>query len=115
MAKLEDFKKIIEIHEVKNYILVTDTGTIVMHRSPSPETLAGLVVSCGKSCKGPEKWCSGFLMVARQNQENLFVFPVGRYYLGVMKQATASNTSLVKKVLLFLRSLPGKEMPSKTA
>jgi hypothetical protein len=105
MSRFERFTAITRVKGVSQYILVDCNGIVAAHHSDDPKALAALVWACGRnaSCLGK----AGFrhLICTRKNQENIFIFPVGNHYLGVVKKKNIENAELAGHIEHFLKDL----------
>lgn len=103
MSNIERFKSILKVQGVDQYILVDKTGKIFVHSISEPEKMAEIVSQCGLHASAIGKTDFRYLVCLRSNPNSFFIFPVGKYYLGVIKQATVSNALLTKNILRFLK------------
>lgn len=87
------------------YILTDAKAGIVAHDIKNPEKAAALVFSCGKNSYAIGKSRFRHLIILRENQKNIFIFRVGNYYLGVVKQKNISNEALADNIIKFLKGL----------
>lgn len=108
MATIKEFAEIAEISGVKNYILVKNNGSIAARQIEEPDRIARVVLRCGKNSDAIGVPRFRYLMLARNNRENFIIFPVGNYYLGVIKEKNIDSMALVNSVLEFIDNLPGK-------
>ncbi len=104
-------KRILEINGVKRYILVRDDGEILVHnlQEENPETISSILLFSGLNCN---KIRSGFgfrnlkyLSVSKENNENLFIFPMEKYFLGVMQHSNANSMELLKDLSNFIEGI----------
>lgn len=105
MTTLEEFKLISKLTGVDQYILVDHMGKIAVHDIKDPERLSGIVFSCGKNSYAIGKTGFKYVLFSRKNQKNIFIFPVGNYYLGVIKLKNINNDVLADNIINFLQSL----------
>jgi hypothetical protein len=107
MANIDRFHSIISLPGIDQYILVDQTGKIYAHNAKIPEKLAEITSTCGFKSHAVGKTKFSHIMFSRKNHDNFFIFPVGKYYLGVVKQENINNALLVENVLRFLKDFPG--------
>ncbi len=108
MATIKEFSEIGDLAGVKNYILVKNNGSVVTARIPEPDRIARIVLRCGRNSDAIGNPRFSYLLLTRENEEDFIIFPVGNYYLGVIKDKEIDNPALVKRVLEFIENLPGK-------
>ncbi len=109
MATIEEFKGIIsKLKGIKGYILVRNDGKIAAYKAGTPKYLSDLALKCGKNCDTIDLSRFRCLLLSRRNNENIFIFPVGNYYLGVIKEKEFDDTVLMNTVLNFIKSLSHK-------
>lgn len=108
MATIKEFEKIAEIAGVKSYILVKNNGSVAARQIEEPERIARIVLRCGQNSDAIGVSRFRYLVLARENRENFIIFPIGNYYLGVVKEKNIDSMVLVNSVLDFFENLPGK-------
>ena len=109
MTSLKTFKQIARLSGVDQYILVDRQGKIAAHDIKNPERAARMVLTCGQNSSIIGKTRFKQIMFSRQNQKNIFIFPVGKYYLGVVKQKQIDNITLADNVGNFLDRILNKK------
>jgi hypothetical protein len=110
MIPREAFIQIAAVTGVDQYIVVDHKGQITAHDIKDPERSAGIVFSCGQNAYAIGKTRLKYVFFCRENQKNLFIFPVGNYYLGVVKEQSIDNLALTDSIITFLTGLL-KERP----
>ena len=105
MATLKDFMKISKLPGVDQYILVDRKTKVVAHDIKDPQKIAGMIFSCGQNCFAIGKTQFKYLIFSRKNQKNIFIFPVGNYYLGVVKLKNIDNFVIADNIIKFLKGL----------
>jgi len=105
MTILKEFIKISQIAGVDQYILVDQKGNIAAHDIKYPEKIAGMILSCGQNSFAIGKTQFKYIVFSRKNQKNFFIFPVGNYYLGVVKQKSVNNFVLADNIIEFLKGI----------
>ena len=115
MATIDEFCRIAAVEGVKNFILVRDDGEIAAWNMETPEKIADMVLRCGRN---PERVGTAryrYLVFRRKSGEHFFIFPVGNYYLGVVKEKEIDSGLLVDGVLNFIAALPRKRPPAQSS
>lgn len=101
-------KRLLQINGVKRYILVRNDGEILAHNlmEENPETISSILLFSALNC---DKIKSGFgfrnvkyMAVSKDNNENLYIFQMEKYYLGVMQHSNANTMELIKDVSGFI-------------
>ena len=105
MATRKDFMKISTLTGVEGYILVDSQAKIAVQDIKDPQTMARITFSCGQNCFAIGRTQFKYLFFSRKNQKDFFIFPLGKYYLGVVKQGHADNSILVDTILKFIEDL----------
>ena len=108
MATIKEFSAIGDLPGVKNYILVKNNGSVAAAGMAEAERIARIVLRCGRNSDAIGAPRFSYLVLTRENRENFIVFPVGNYYLGVIKEREVDDPALIKSVLEFIENLPGK-------
>ncbi len=109
MSNIERFTSILNVPGVDQYILVDRTGKIFAHAMPEPKKMAEIVSVCGFQSHAIGKDNFRYVVFSRENQENFFIFPVGKYYLGVIKQKNMNNDALAENIIQFLKDFPNRK------
>ena len=102
---LEKFLQISKVSGVDQYILVDQKGKITAHDIKDSEKTADMVFSYGQNSFSINKSKSQYLIFSRKNQKNIFIFPVGNYYLGVIKSKFIDDSALADNIIKFLKDL----------
>lgn len=105
MTPLEAFTRISRVPGVDQYILVAPGGQIAAQAIKDPGNVARMVLTCGQNSSAVGRNQFKYLMFPRENQKNFFIFPVGKYYLGVVKSVNMNNITLADNITKFLKSL----------
>lgn len=103
MSNSERFTSILNVPGVDQYILVDRTAKIIAHAMPEPQKMAEIVSACGFQSHAIGKENFRYVVFSRENQDNFLIFPVGKYYLGVIKQKNVNNTALAENIIQFLK------------
>lgn len=109
MTSLKTFMQIAKLPGVDQYILVDRQGKIAAHDIKTPEQAATMVLTCGLNSEVIGRTRFEQIIISRQNQKNIFIFPVGKYYLGVVKQKQIDNIRLVNHIGKFLDRILNKK------
>ncbi len=107
MSNIERFRTIISVPGIDQYILVDKTAKIFSHNAKNPEKLAEITSVCGFKSHALGKTKFSHIMFSMENHKNFFIFPVGKYYLGVVKQESINSTLMVDNILRFLKDFLG--------
>ena len=91
-----------EVPGVDQYVWVDASGSILAHDAEAPGQLAQMTVSCAGPLHAMGKNNFKSLCFLRKNQANIYIFPVGNGYVGVIKQESAGDAELVKAVTDYL-------------
>lgn len=110
MVSVEAFKRIARVKGIKSYILVRNDGNIAAHNIDdiAPNPLTTVTLKCGRRCTQLKQSDFKCLLFSKKNNENIFIFPVGNYYLGVIKESIIDEIVLIDNIFDFIRSLPRK-------
>jgi len=65
--------------------------------------MAEIISVCGSNSYAIGKKRFKYLSFSRKNHDTFFIFPVGNYYLGVIKQNHISDALLAQNVIQFLK------------
>ncbi|SDT95513.1 hypothetical protein [Desulfobacula phenolica] len=105
MPPLKELIQITNVAGVDQYIFVDQKGNIAAHDIQDPEKTADIVFFCGKNSYAIGKTRLNHVMFSRKNQKNFFIFPVGDYYLGVIKKKSIDNFVLTENIIKFTKDL----------
>lgn len=105
MPNIEQFASILKVPGVDQYILVDRDAKIASLSITDPMKMAEFVSFCGLNSQAIGKTNFRYLVFSRENQDHFFIFPVGKYYLGVIKQKDISNAVLVENILQFIKDI----------
>ncbi|OGR36142.1 MAG: hypothetical protein A3J80_02995 [Desulfobacula sp. RIFOXYB2_FULL_45_6] len=103
MFNIERFASILNVPGVDQYILVDRTAKIFAHAITDPKKMAEIVSICGVNSHIIGKTNFRYLIISRKKHNNFFIFPVGKYHLGVIKQENIDNSLLAENVIRFLK------------
>ncbi|NOX33811.1 MAG: roadblock/LC7 domain-containing protein [Deltaproteobacteria bacterium] len=105
MAEIEELKQISRVKGVDQYIIVDQNGKLLAHDIKNPQKASAMVSSCGKNSFAIGKTRLEYVVFSRENKKNIFIFPIGNYYLGVVKQKSINNIAMADNIIKFLKGL----------
>jgi len=105
MGFFKEMIHIARIEGVKHYILVDHNQQVIVHNLKDYRRIGAMICFCGLQSYALGKSRLKFLIFERKNHNDLFIFPVGNYYLGVIKHKTIGAVELTHNVLAFLNEL----------
>ncbi len=102
-VRFDDFAELVMgIDGVMNYTLVRNDGRVMKHNFIDPEPISSTVLFNGLSCDAlkPVMGMTYFrhLICIKDNNEKLMVFPIGKYFLGILQGADAYTPDIVNEV-----------------
>ncbi|MFH2058642.1 MAG: roadblock/LC7 domain-containing protein [Pseudomonadota bacterium] len=100
-----DLLKISKINGVAHYIFVDTQGDVIAHNMIDYQKIGPMISFCGNQSFAIGKRRLKFLIFSRKNQKDLLIFPVGNYYLGVIKQKEIKTVEIADNVLIFFTAL----------
>jgi hypothetical protein len=109
MATTKDFSRLGDIEGVAHYILVRNDGYVVSENYDEAVALSSSIVTTGKYCDSLADDLSGrqyiYCCIERKSGDNILVFSLGRYYLGIIKYPVTDPQMLADSIISFLRTL----------
>lgn len=109
MATAKDFSKLGDIDGVSRYILVRNDGYVVSENYEDAVALSSAIVTSGKYCDSLGDDLDGkqyiYSCIERTSGNNVLVFSLGRYYLGIIKHSDTDPQQLADTIIGFLKSL----------
>jgi len=109
MASAKDFNRLAQIDGVAHYILVRGDGQVISQNMDDAEILGSIIAAGGTQCDALAADMGGnryiHLCIERESGNDLLVFSLGRYYLGILKQAESPRKEIIDKVIYFLQNL----------
>lgn len=101
--------KISVIKGVKHFVLARNDGQVVTHNLTEPDNLSSMTTLCGMYAT-QIKEALGFstfehMVLFRANEEHVLLFPLDRYFLGIVHHSGADQPELVERVTRFLQTL----------
>lgn len=103
MPDFEQFSAILKIPGVDQYILVDRDAKILSRKIAEPEKMAKIVAFCGLKSSAVGKANFRYLAVSRETRDHFFIFPVGKYYLGVIKEKNTGNAFPAENIIRFIK------------
>ena len=109
MASVKDFARLTQINGVANYILVRGDGRIVSQNMEDAESLGLIIAGGGTKCDALAADMGGnrfiHLSIERESGEDLLVFSLGSFYLGILKKAESERQEVIDNVIYFLKKI----------
>ncbi|MDO9042964.1 MAG: roadblock/LC7 domain-containing protein [Desulfocapsaceae bacterium] len=109
MASAKDFNRLAQINGVAHYILVRGDGQIISQNMEDAASLGPIIAAGGTKCDALTADMGGnryiHLCIERESGNDLLVFSLGRYYLGILKHAESPRQEIIDNVIYFLKNL----------
>ncbi len=109
MATTKDFSRLADIEGVSNYMLIRNDGYVVSENYEDAVILSSSIVTTAKLCESLEDDLQGrkyiYCCIERQSGDNILVFSLGRYYLGIIKHPASDPQTVADSTISFLRTL----------
>lgn len=109
MASAKDFARLAQINGVAHYILVRGDGQVVSQNMEDAESLGLIIAEGGTKCDALAADMGGnryiHLSIERESGDDLLVFSLGSYYLGILKHAESQRQEVIDRVIFFLKNL----------
>lgn len=109
MATAKDFSKLGDIDGVSSYILVRNDGYVVSENYGEAVALSSAIVTSGEYCDSLAGNLAGrsyiYCSIERDSGNDVLVFSLGKYYLGVIKHADTIPGHLADTTIAFLKNL----------
>ncbi len=86
------------IKGVDQFIVTDHHGRIIEQRIRHHERMAQLLSACGSCFCAIGKSNFKYAVFERSDQAHFFIFQVGKYYLGVVKQIDVEDDTLIKNI-----------------
>ena len=99
----EIFLQISKIKGVDGYIFMDNQGNIAAQDIKDSQKVSGMVFACGQNIYAIGKGQFKYAIFSRKNKRDIIIFPVGNYFLGVVKQKKTETLVLVDIILKFLQ------------
>lgn len=108
MASLQEFEsRIMATEGVSGYVLVKQDGNVLSHHLDRHQEVGAMVMLGGLCCKevvsamGYQRLKSCVLTL--ENSTKIYVFPVGRYLLGVLSESLRNGSTPVNDIREILK------------
>lgn len=109
MATAKDFSRLGDIDGVSKYILVRNDGYVVSENYEDAVALSSAIVTSGKYCDSLTDDLEDrryiYCCIERVSGNNVLVFSLGRYYLGIIKHSDTDPQQLADVIIGFLKTL----------
>lgn len=108
MVSFNDIEQVGKIEGVKEYILVDEKGKIIFENIKEPDQMAKMISECLKNALMIAKNRLKYLSFSRKTNNDIYVFPIGGFGLGVVKHQAMTEMVFVQKIIQFLNNLLNK-------
>ncbi len=113
MAKVSDLVNLIlQIEGVVNYIFVREDGYTLAHNFENKDELIEMITFSGLNCEAVKPIMGvthfKYMSYTRENNENLLIFPLGRYLLGISQHAEAYTPDIVDGIQRLIEAVTPK-------
>lgn len=109
MATAKDFSRLGDIEGVAKYILVRNDGYIVSENCDEAVALSSTIVTSGQYCDSLSEDLDDrryvYCCIERLSGQNILVFSLGLYYLGIIKHPDTDPQQLADTIIFFLKTL----------
>lgn len=109
MASAKDFARLTLINGITASILVRGDGQIIGQASEEIAAYAPLIARSGAGCDSLSSGMGGnrylHLCLERESGLDILVFPLGQFYLGVLKDPDSERQEILNQVIFFLKHL----------
>jgi hypothetical protein len=99
----ETFLQISKTKGVDEYIFMDSRGNIAAHDIKDSQKVSGMVLACGQNISAVGRDKFKYAVFSRKNKRDIIIFPVGNYFLGVVKHEKTETLVLVDIILKFLQ------------
>ena len=90
-------------------LFARNDGQIIIHNLENPEKLISLVTFGGLNAQSIQKTLGfsqfGYLLFIRPQNQNLIIFSLDKYYLGILQKIDSNQTQLIDEISRFLFNL----------
>lgn len=103
MANAKDFvANIIQIDGVAECLLIRNDGVLLAREGEALKNYSSLIIESGEAISGIMQ-TSGFgncryIKFIRENNRHFYIFPIGRYLLGVKQKSECNIPDMIKTV-----------------
>jgi hypothetical protein len=109
MASANDFARLEQVNGLAHYIMVQGDGQVISQNMENAVSFAPLISSGGTQWDALVKDMGGnrylHLSIERESGNDLLVFSLGRYYLGIFKHAESERQKPIDNLIYFLQNL----------
>ncbi len=109
MASAKDFNRLARIDGIAHYILVRGDGQVVSQNMEDAASLGPVIAAGGTKCDALAADMGGnryiHLCIERESGNDLLVFSLGSYYLGILKDEESQRQEVIDNVIYFLKNL----------
>lgn len=105
MGFLTAMIKVARLEGVDHYILADGKGEVIIHNLKDYQKMGQMISFCGNQAVSLGRNRLQFLTFKREYDNDLFIFPIGKYYLGVVKDTQVKADELTTTLLKFLDGL----------
>jgi hypothetical protein len=109
MASARDFAQLEQLDGISRVLLVQGDGQLINKTTGDGEIYGPLIAASGTQCDTLSADMSGsrylYLCLERKSGQDILVFPLGRYYLGIIKHAESERQEIIDNVIYFLKNL----------
>ena len=89
-----DIEKITNIEGVNQYILLGPGGTLLSHNMDNHVLVSSMIISCTSICKLITAERFHYLVFAQEDDRDFYIFPVGKHFLAIIKNAGGGTRTL---------------------
>lgn len=116
MTTILDFVKITKLEGLKGFFLVKNDGTVVAHKGEDTESVSPVIALSGLNCIAIQTVLElekfKYMIFSRSNKENVLIFPMRSYFLGIIKESDASTPDLIAEIKKFFGTIQNKHTVS---
>jgi hypothetical protein len=105
MATVQQFAAISELRGVSKFMLVQNSGKIVAHNYENPDNIARIINLCGSNFDAVSESRFKYSFIAREENRNIFIFPVGNYYLWVEQEQKLDSRVVLNRIQAFISKI----------
>jgi len=102
-------QRINQIDGISQFVLCRHDGHVITHNMDDCDDLSSVATICGINAQAIQTTIgfSGFrcLTLSRPGREHCHIFPIDKYFLGVIQSPDASSSALIGEVQNFLQTL----------
>jgi len=102
-------QRISRIKGVDQFVLCRHDGHVITHNMDDSDDLASVATLCGMNAQAIQSTIgfSGLrsLSLRRQGRRHCHIFPIDKYFLGVIQQQDQPSEEVIQDVQKFLQSL----------